>query len=436
MGDTTRNLASRYEVLRDVSEAASGDHRLEEVLAIIAKAACSLTGADRTTVFWVDEASQELVSRVAVGLKPFELRVPIDLVTISGYVAVKKKEVVVPDAYGELSIIDPDLNFDPSYDERSGYTTTDVAAVPIRYRGEVISVMQSINSGAPLGLGEQAMEDLRTLAKRASYVLYAARLEHELNRREESGSYEANYINSLVTDLKGPLKSFRAAAARLRRLSENPSPEIKATLDDIDMKSQGMAEMVEDLLSMNMVREGKAKGEVRGEDIGEAIEMQIVKHDADARQRNVAIAPQIQPPLPRVRFDCELLPIVFSQLLTNAIKYNRPGGKVNVRVFEENQGVRVEISDTGIGIPEADKPKLFKDFYRASNAIGSRVMGTGVGLSTVKRLVERFKGKIGVHSEENVGSTFWVWLPSEENVRQNPMQELASLQIPSGGDVI
>lgn len=101
---------------------------------------------------------------------------------------------------------------------------------------------------------------------------------------------------------------------------------------------------------------------------------------------------------------------VFTNLISNAVKYTPPGGSITISVERIGEQARVQVSDTGIGIPVEALPHLFKEFYRAPNA-RQFAIGTGLGLVIVKELVERYKGTIHVESEVNKGTTFTVSFP-------------------------
>jgi two-component system sensor histidine kinase VicK len=101
--------------------------------------------------------------------------------------------------------------------------------------------------------------------------------------------------------------------------------------------------------------------------------------------------------------------------MQNAIKYSPAGGKVQLQVEQEAATVRIAVSDEGVGIPQADLPRLFQRFYRASNVDERQISGLGVGLYVVKELVTLHGGSIDVVSEEGRGSTFIITLPLLEN---------------------
>ena len=116
---------------------------------------------------------------------------------------------------------------------------------------------------------------------------------------------------------------------------------------------------------------------------------------------------------------------IFSNLISNAIKYTPEGGKVEVTVGEQLGKAVVTVSDTGIGIPLHELSDLWVDFFRASNARRSGIPGTGLGLSIVKQLVNHFSGTVEVRSTEGKGTIFKVMLPLVRMPLVNPVRELA-----------
>ena len=103
---------------------------------------------------------------------------------------------------------------------------------------------------------------------------------------------------------------------------------------------------------------------------------------------------------------------VFTNLVNNAIKYTPEKGEITIRVTGEGENVKVEVSDTGIGISKGDLPRIFDRFYRVKSERTRQIVGTGLGLSIVKHIVEAHLGKISVESDEGAGSIFTVVLPA------------------------
>ena len=104
---------------------------------------------------------------------------------------------------------------------------------------------------------------------------------------------------------------------------------------------------------------------------------------------------------------------IFDNLLSNAVKYTPPSGRVSVKLEQSDGGFLLRIQDSGIGIPPAAMPNLFKEYYRAPNAKEASPHGTGLGLALVQKLVQKYAGRIHVDSKLNEGSTFEVFLQAD-----------------------
>jgi two-component system phosphate regulon sensor histidine kinase PhoR len=140
--------------------------------------------------------------------------------------------------------------------------------------------------------------------------------------------------------------------------------------------------------------------------VGECLE--IVRPQADADQ--ISLEADIDRTVEPVLGDRARLKQLLLNLLTNAIKYNRPGGRVVVRVRRDDQGLVLSVNDTGKGIPAESLPRVFERFYRVPDLEG-KIEGTGLGLAIARHIAESNEGSIRVESEVGKGSTFTVHLP-------------------------
>lgn len=129
------------------------------------------------------------------------------------------------------------------------------------------------------------------------------------------------------------------------------------------------------------------------------------------RERNISVRIRGEG-APRAFADARAVEQILQNLLDNAVKYSDPGREIEVRVLSDESDVRVEVADQGIGIPEADRTRIFERFYRVDRARARDQGGTGLGLSIVKHLVQASGGEVWVDSTPGVGSTFAFTLPS------------------------
>ena len=133
-----------------------------------------------------------------------------------------------------------------------------------------------------------------------------------------------------------------------------------------------------------------------------------------AEEAGVALVTELEP-VERCVGDRDRLAQVLDNLLSNALKFTPPGGRVVVGLADDGPQVRIEVTDTGVGIPAADLPHLFDRFYRARNATGRSVPGLGLGLAIVQTIVEGHGGTVSVRSENGAGACFTVLLPAVDS---------------------
>jgi signal transduction histidine kinase len=171
-----------------------------------------------------------------------------------------------------------------------------------------------------------------------------------------------------------------------------------------------MIEMIQDILVLAKTKSGEPMGEIGVLDVATELKACGEKYREQAEQKELDLRIQCTAESLPVRIDHQGCRLILSNLISNAVKYTQAG---SVRIAAHTCGtwVTVEIQDTGMGIPEKDIPKLFREFFRASNAKKSNINGTGVGLAGVKSIVERFDGQLELQSVENQGSTFTIRLP-------------------------
>jgi len=133
--------------------------------------------------------------------------------------------------------------------------------------------------------------------------------------------------------------------------------------------------------------------------------------DKEARKNSVTLKKEVPPRLSKIRIDEAAIAQVLLNLVENAVKYNNAGGGVTIGARETPRSIEVSVSDTGIGIPQEDIPRIFERFYRVDKARSRDLGGTGLGLSIVKHIIQSHHGEVFVESRLDGGSTFRFTLP-------------------------
>jgi len=195
----------------------------------------------------------------------------------------------------------------------------------------------------------------------------------------------------------------------LGEVSEEPD-NVKKYTDKISARMDQMTQMIGDMLELARVKAGDPLGEISVLNLTAETVAACEPYVDQAQAKELMLDITLPSEELNVRFDSQGYALVVSNLLSNAIKYSNHG-TVKLTLSSDDQWAILEVVDNGIGIPKADIPKLFTEFFRASNAKRNRIPGTGVGLAGAKHIVERFAGTFELQSVENEGSTFTVRLP-------------------------
>ncbi len=170
-----------------------------------------------------------------------------------------------------------------------------------------------------------------------------------------------------------------------------------------------MRKLITDLLDMTRIESGQKKRELAEVDLREMAQQSIDTMAPSAQARQISIAMDCPRPV-TLTADRGEIEIIFNNLVSNAVKYNRDGGKVNVAISSQNDIITVAVADTGIGMTPEEASRLFGDFVRIKNEKTRNILGSGLGLSIVRKLAQLYGGDATVASQPDVGSTFTVTL--------------------------
>jgi two-component system phosphate regulon sensor histidine kinase PhoR len=233
----------------------------------------------------------------------------------------------------------------------------------------------------------------------------------EIEAAKEVARLKDEFIFIAAHELRSPVTILKWATDRMKRdhLSSKLPAEFEHSLEIVESSADKLSALIADLLDVARLESYKVTLEKRPVAIGEIIKTAVegLLPLAEEKKVEVTFSPEEFYALPRVLGDELKLQEVFNNLISNAIKFNRPGGKVSVTSRRNDTFVEVSIKDTGVGIKKADFPRLFTKFFREREEIE----GTGLGLWIVKEIMRRLDGDVTVESEEGKGSTFTVKIP-------------------------
>lgn len=183
-------------------------------------------------------------------------------------------------------------------------------------------------------------------------------------------------------------------------------------LREIYRSNERAISLVNDLLDVSRIQEGQIHLEMRLSKVEDVVEEVIENFATLIKASRVSINFEIiNGPLPKIEVDQEKLKRIIINLLSNSIKYTPARGKIRLTIEKDTSYLTITVTDSGVGIPKADRAKVFGKFFRSPNVIKLAPDGTGLGLFIAKSLVEAMGGKIGFKSEEGKGTSFYFTLP-------------------------
>jgi two-component system sensor histidine kinase VicK len=173
-----------------------------------------------------------------------------------------------------------------------------------------------------------------------------------------------------------------------------------------------MTRLVKDLLQLSKLDYDNMQWNMKQIDIYKVVSDCAYKMNISAKQKNQTLVFDGDIDIPVIMGDKDRIEQVIVNILSNAIKYTPEGGKIEIKIAKEEDSVVIKVSDTGLGIPKEDLPRLFERFYRVDKARSRMLGGTGLGLSIAKQIVEAHKGTIKIQSEYGQGTQVFISLPA------------------------
>jgi len=235
---------------------------------------------------------------------------------------------------------------------------------------------------------------------------------------QEKRQFRFQTISIVAHELKAPIAAIDGYLSIIKERSAEEDQEVyDHMVDRCQIRLQGMRKLIKDLLDLTRIESGQIKRQLTDLDVREVAQSLIESLLPIAAERHITLKLRAARPV-SLRADQEEIEIILNNLLSNAIKYNRENGSVEVGIEERDGRVILTVVDTGIGMTEEEASRLFNEFVRIKNKKTQNILGSGLGLSIVKRITHLYEGEVSVKSQPNVGSTFTVVLNHDPSVKE------------------
>ena len=254
-------------------------------------------------------------------------------------------------------------------------------------------------------------QELKSSIENITKQQYLKRITHRMKQEGKKIRYQ--FLSVLSHELKAPLNALEGYLRMMQgkqagELIDDYATPIERSLQRI----QGMRNLIMDLLDFTKIRLERKEEKIQEVNLAEVASAAMVTVQPYAIQMDININIDVRSDV-TIMADPDDMEIIFNNLISNAVKYNKIGGKAEVTIDSSDNEAILIISDTGIGITKNDTENLFTEFVRIKNEKTRNISGSGLGLSIVKKVVELYHGTIKVDSTPDVGTVFTIRLPKK-----------------------
>ena len=321
-----------------------------------------------------------------------EIRLPVGK-GIAGYVAQTGEIINIPDAY-------KDSRFNPDIDKRTGYRTRNMLCMPMKNKdGKIIGVFQLLNKKND-AFGKEDEQFIEAFSAHASIAIENARLAQEMVQSERLSAV-GRMASVIIHDIKNPMGTLRVYAQVMKKKSGNE--EAGKLADEMIRQVDRFVNMTQEILDFTRGVSASNFAEVEFSEVMDGV---LTFIENDLTKNNIQLVKHTQFK-GKVMLDQDKMVRVFYNIASNARDAMPNGGSLTVSTTEENGFVRVDFTDTGSGMPEEVKKRIFEPFMTYG-----KKHGTGLGMAIVKKVIDDHKGRIEIDSEMGKGTTIKIFLPS------------------------
>lgn len=392
--DENQRRLEHYQKLLNIFSDLVSNHDLQAMLDKITSIACELSDAEAASILLYDDRVNELYFQSAIGLDiPVMRGLVVPLVgSLAGWVVEHGKYVNINDVQSDPRYFD-------GIEQKTKVITRSLAGIPLVVQDKVIGILEVINHRDG-GFSPYDIEILTILGAQAALAIENTRL-----------FQQSDQISELVHEIRTPLSSISTAAYLLQQQVMNADQRISLSRT-IYSEVQRLSEMATTFLDLARLKSGRAAFKPSDFSLYGLIEEVFNIFSSRNENYGIKLLSKVSITHPLVFADRDKLKQVYINLVSNALKYNKPGGEIVLSADMVENEHHLSIKDNGIGMSQDNVDHLFEKFYRAQNT-EDKIHGTGLGLSICKKIIENHHGRISVKSTLGLGTEFEIWLPSK-----------------------
>ena len=427
--------------LEEVSHAVSASLALdEEVLQTVVERAVELSGADGGSIFELDRPAGEFALRTCAGTSPTlagelrRIRIPLGE-TFIGRAAADGRARQATDLEAEPS--------DAHLEALKADGWRSLIAVPLRREQESIGILV-IRRRTTGRFEPPTVTLLETLASHSAVAIHNARVFRELEAKtqelEVASRHKSEFLASMSHELRTPLNAVIGFSdVLLERMFGELNPRQEEYVLDIRNSGRHLLDLINEILDLSRIEAGRMELELGAASLPDLLDQGVAMVRERALRHGIALGLTIAPGVGMVRADEVKLMQVVVNLLSNAVKFTPDGGSVDVRAEVSGTDALVTVRDTGIGIPEEERERIFEAFQRGGRGARTSVEGTGLGLTLSRRILDLHGGRLLMESTVGEGSTVSFTVPQLAGATAAPRERetaLAALPEPGQADTI
>jgi PAS domain S-box-containing protein len=325
----------------------------------------------------------------------------------------KESEMEVAAAFNKILTTDGITTFETTFLDRFDKGVMfEVSAKPMLTDGQVSGMLSIGRNITRRKQDEQKIRDLNTKLVEANRIISIERerARHKITVLEELNKLKGEFISNVSHELRTPLASIVGFAETILSDSELPKSTIQEFSNIILMEGKRLGKLINDILDFSKLQSGDEELYKESTNVLSIINDVIRNFSEQIKEKNFIISKEFPPNDLIISIDRERILKVISNLMSNAIKYTTPGGRISFIVQDFGKEIEIAVTDTGVGIPEDELPKLFQKFSKVQQS-GNPLGGAGFGLVSAKQIIDLHKGFIKVRSQVNKGTTFIIRLP-------------------------